>query len=266
MTAFEDLRVSQDGGVVWVEIHRPHVRNAYRTRTCHELVDVIEGFVANDAARVLVLTGAGGSFCSGGDLSHTAEVEEADRRQLGHGAIMREGMHRVIRALWSCDKPTVALVDGPAVSGGLALALCCDLRIGSARTRMGDVSGRVGLLPDEGGAWIFPRVLGQDRALQMTLLQQIYDADQCVALGLLHETVAMEDLHAHVTALAQRLAAGPPLAMRTAKRMIRDAEQLNLDQALRQAELAVEVVNISEDVQEGIRAFLDKRPPRFVGR
>src|SRR5690625_883845 len=108
-----DIRVECNDHVTTVMIDRPSVRNAYRSQTCVELVGAIADFVSDDSRRVMILTGAGGSFCSGGDLSSQAEIKEAEERSFGHGMVMREGMHAVVRALSDCDKPVIAMIDGP---------------------------------------------------------------------------------------------------------------------------------------------------------
>jgi 2-(1,2-epoxy-1,2-dihydrophenyl)acetyl-CoA isomerase len=264
---YSDLRVDRPAEhVLRVAIDRPRTRNAYTSQTCRELAHAVEQFGCDDTLRALVLTGTGASFCSGGDLRSTEEVETAESRQLGHAMVMREGMHRVVLALHRLDKPTIAAVNGVAVAGGLTLALACDLRLGAADARLGDTSGRVGLLPDEGGAWLFPRVMGLDRALRMTLLQEVYDAPRALELGLLTEVVPAAELSDAAIDLASRLAAAAPLAVRVAKRMMARSASLTLEQSLQDAELAVVAVNDSADVAEGVAAFVEKRRPTFVGR
>ncbi len=264
---FEDVALDDwDPGVLRLTIDRPHVRNAYRSQTALEIALAVEQFTATDAQRVLVITGSGGAFCSGGDLSSSYEVSHAHEVQLGHAAVLREGMHRTLRALENCDKPVVAMVQGPAAAGGLTLAMACDLRIADRSARLGDTSGRVGLLPDEGGAWFFPRAMGVDRALRMLWGAEMYDADTALALGLLTEVVDEGDLEDTVLRLARRLAATAPLTTRVVKRMVRHAMGQTLEASLREAEYAVGVVNDSKDVAEGVAAFLQKRPPSFTGR
>jgi enoyl-CoA hydratase/carnithine racemase len=234
---------------------------------CRELLAALETFDRDDGARVLVLTGAGRAFCAGGDVSG-ADSEHADymRLQLGHGREMRDGMQRVILSLTRLDKPTLAMVNGPAVAGGLALALACDLRIAAASARLGDTSGNFGLLPDEGGAWLFPKAMGYDRALKMTVLGEIYDAATAQQLGLVTETVPDAELEARTLTLARAIAARAPLAVRLAKSMMRRSAELTLEQSQGDAALSVMISNPSEDVREGVRAFREKRPPKFEGR
>jgi 2-(1,2-epoxy-1,2-dihydrophenyl)acetyl-CoA isomerase len=180
--------------------------------------------------------------------------------------VMRENMHVLAQALYKLDKPVIAMINGPAVAGGLMLALLCDFRVAGASARLGDTSGRAGLLPDEGGAWIFPRIMGIAAATRMTLLSELYDAPTALGLGLVTEVVPDGELRVRTMELASELAAKAPLAVRVAKRMMRRSLELTFEQSLGDAEFAVNIVNDSEDVAEGVAAFLEKRPPVFRGR
>ena len=262
---YETIVFYQDGAVAWLTLNRPDFLNAYTGPMCVELVDALARYQRDDSLRVLVLTGAGRAFCAGGDLRRSAEADEAQALQFGHAHVMREGMHAVNRALYRLDKPVLAMINGAAVAGGLTLALMCDLRIAGARAKLGDTSGRVGLLPDEGGAWAFPRAMGLEAALRMTMLAEVYDAPRAKELGLVGEVVADDDLRTRVTELAAELANRAPLAVRTAKKMMRRATEQNFEHSLGDAEFAVDLVNTSDDVAEGVAAFVEKRAPRFSG-
>jgi len=267
-TAYQDIRVDQPvPGVVRVTLARERQLNAYSMRMCRELLAALQTFDRDDALRVLVLTGAGRSFCAGGDVSGAdVEHDEYMQLQLSHAREMRDGMQRVILALTRLDKPTIAMINGSAVAGGLALALACDLRIAAASARLGDTSGKFGLLPDEGGAWLFPRAMGLDRALKMTLLGELYEAETAQRLGLVTETAPDGELLARTLALAGALATRAPLAVRLAKSMMRRSLELSLEQSQGDAALSVMISNSSRDVHEGVTAFREKREPRFEGR
>lgn len=254
--------------VTRITLNRPDAMNAYITSLCEDLARAIEDYLRDDDVRVLIITGAGRGFCSGGDVSGNSDAAHKDlmASQLSHGREMRDGMHRVILALQRCDKPVIAMINGAAVAGGLALALACDIRIASDKAKLGDTSGRFGLLPDEGGAWLFPRAMGLDRALKMTMLAETYDAATALDLGLVTQVVAHEALEAETLALASRIAAGAPLAIRLAKQMMLRGRDISLEQSLGDAALSVMIANPSQDVREGVKAFFGKRTPQFTGK
>ncbi len=260
---YQDIAVDRPGtGVLRIAIDRPEVLGAYRNQTCRELIDVLDRFAADDELRALLLTGSGKAFCSGGYLVSSEEMQAGHSRPLGHAMVLREGIHAVLRRLHALDKPVIAVVQGPAIAGGLALALACSMRIAGAGARFGDGATNVGLLPDDGGAWLFPRAMRLDRALRMTLLGEFYDAATALSLGLITEI--HDDPMARGLKLATTIAARAPLAMRAAVRPMRDGLSVGLDESLHQAELAVCFVNESADVTEGVNAFQERRAPRFT--
>ncbi len=268
--AFQTLIVDQPRpGVARIVLNRPGQMNAYTFAMTQELLAAIAAYRDDDALHCLLITGAGErAFCTGGDLSG-AEPDHSKRvadQPMGHGREMREGMQAVVQALRRLDKPTVAMVRGYAVAGGLALAMACDLRIAGTGAKLGDTSGRVGLLPDEGGAWLFPRAMGLDRALKMTLLGEVYPAVEAERLGLVTEVVEDAKLEAHTLALCEALAAKAPLAVRLTKMMMTHAAEVSLEDSLASAQMAVMIANPSADVKEGVKAFFEKRPPVFRGR
>src|SRR5207248_119666 len=159
-------------------------------------------------------------------------------------------------ALRRLDKPVIAMINGPAVAGGLTLALCCDLRIASEEAKLGDPSGRVGLLPDEGGAWLFPRVMGMDKALRMSLLNEVYSAEEALRLGLVTEVVPADQLEKRTMELARDVARRAPIAVRLAKHLMLRGQETTFEQSLADAALAVMISNDTEDALEGIRAFI----------
>lgn len=252
-------------GIATLTLNDPRRRNAWTYAMCQELIAALSVFSADDSAKVLILTGAGESFCSGGNLHSQHDIEMAEQRTLGHAAYMRESMHALVLALHRLEKPTIAMIDGPAVAGGLALAVLCDFRIASDRARLGDPSGNAGLLPDEGGIWLWPRVMGLQAAMRMTLLGEIYDAPTALRLGLVGEVVPSNRLRERVSELAASLAARAPIATRVVKRLMRRSLTQSFEQSLGDIELAVDFVNNGDDAREGIAAFREKRPPRFKG-
>ena len=265
---FTEIKYScGDDHIAWLTLNRPAQMNAYSMLMCQEMVVALEAYLRDDTQRVLILTGEGRGFCAGGDISgsDTAHLDLM-ASQLSHGREMRDGMHRVIQTLQALDKPIIAMINGAAVAGGLTLALACDFRIASDTAKVGDTSGRFGLLPDEGGAWYFPRAMGMEKALKMTLCAETYSGAEALALGLVSDSVPSTELTSFTLNFAKRLAAQSPLAVRLAKKMMVRSQTQSLAQSLGDAALSVMVANPSEDVQEGIRAFFDKRAPVFTGK
>lgn len=269
-TTYETLLCDRPAmGVARITLNRPSAMNAYSFGMTQELREAIASFRDEDALKALVLTGAGErAFCTGGDISgddpqHSAAVAAAP---MGHGREMREGMQAVVLSLRRLDKPSIAMIRGYAVAGGLALACACDFRLAAESAKLGDTSNKVGLLPDEGGAWLFPRLMGLDRALKMTLLSEIYDATTAAGLGLVTEVVADAALEDRTLEFAAALATRAPLAVRLSKTMMVRAGQISLEDSLIDAQHAVMIANPSADVREGIKAFREKRAPRFEGR
>jgi len=269
-TTYETLLCDRPAaGVARITLNRPGAMNAYSFGMTQDLQAAVGAFRDDDALKVLILTGAGErAFCTGGDISgddpeHSAHVASAP---MGHGREMREGMQAVVLALRRLDKPSIAMVRGYAVAGGLALACACDFRLAAEGAKLGDTSNKVGLLPDEGGAWLFPRLMGLDRALKMTLRSEIYDAPTAAGLGLVTEVVADAALEERTLAFAAALATRAPLDVRLSKTMMQRAGQISLEDSMIDAQHAVMIANPSADVREGIKAFREKRAPKFEGR
>jgi 2-(1,2-epoxy-1,2-dihydrophenyl)acetyl-CoA isomerase len=252
-------------GIARLRINRPDRLGAYTPRMCAEMLDAIRRFRLDDALRVLILTGSGRGFCTGGDVSPDAGFADDLAKQVGRARELREDSHAVVTALTKLDKPVLCAVNGIAVNGGLAFALACDLRVVAQSARLGDTSGRAGLLPDEGGAWLFPRAMGYDRAFRMVALSEIYDSATASALGLATEVVPDAELEARTYELAERFAAAAPLALRAVKTMMRRGLESTLDSSLGDAQQAVLWVGPSADAQEGKEAFLARRAPKFTG-
>ncbi|MCQ9369407.1 enoyl-CoA hydratase/isomerase family protein [Brevibacterium sp. 91QC2O2] len=249
-----------------ITIQRPHVRNAYRSRTAQELAEAITEFGINESLRSLIITGGDTAFCAGGDLKSAEEYSTGHNDQLGHATVVRNGMHGAIRALQACDKPTIAQISGACTAGGLALALACDLRIADTTATFGDPASKVGLLPDEGGAWLFSRVMGADQALLMMLTGITYSATEAANRGLVTSVVEPNELQSTVFALCESIASTAPITTRLLTRLVHSATDQTLDQALQTAELACQIANNTRDADEGLAAFKQHRVPEYEGK
>ena len=265
--SYSQILFEKDGGVATVTMNRPEKLNAYSEVMVHEILAALADVRDDDSIRAVILTATGRGFCSGGDISRDFQYPARYRgHRLESMLEMRENMHALIRFLYRFDKPVIAAINGAAVAGGLTLALACDFRIAAESARLGDTSLKFALIPDEGGAYFFPRAMGMDRALKMSLLSEIYPAREALELGLVTEVVADAELMDRARALAQKLAEGPPIATRLTKRMMYKQRTMELDNALEDAAMATLVSNYTEDVKEGTAAFHEKRKPRFQGK
>jgi enoyl-CoA hydratase/carnithine racemase len=253
--------------VATITLNRPAQRNAYSETMVHEILNALGDARDDDEIRVVIITGAGKGFCAGGDIGRDFQYPARYRgHRLESMLEMRENMHVLIRFLDRFDKPVIAAVNGAAVAGGLTLALACDFRIAAESAKLGDTSLKFGLIPDEGGAYFFPRFMGFDRALKMSLLSEVYKARQALELGLVTEVVADDQLMTRVRELATQLSEGPPIAIRITKRMMYKQRAMQLDNALEDAAMATLVTNYTDDVKEGTAAFHEKRKPQFKGK
>jgi 2-(1,2-epoxy-1,2-dihydrophenyl)acetyl-CoA isomerase len=209
--------------------------------------------------RVLVITGAGDAFCSGADLGERGQDTRPALARLRWVADIALALHRI-------SKPIIAKVNGVAVGAGMNLALGCDLIVASESARFSEIFARRGLTVDFGGSWLLPRLIGMHRAKELALLADIISAKEAAELGLVNRVVAPDQLDALVADWADRLAAGPPLALSMTKRLLSNSFSLSMDEALEAEGMAQSVNSGTEDTAEAIRAFLEKREPKFKGR
>jgi enoyl-CoA hydratase/carnithine racemase len=264
---FSEIIYAKQDRVATITLNRPTKLNAYSERMVHEIISALGDARDDDKVRAVIITGVGRGFCSGGDISRDFQYPA---RYHGHPMEamleMRENMHQLVTLLQRFDKPVIAAVNGAAVAGGLTLALSCDFRIAAQSARLGDTSLKFALIPDEGGAYLFPRFMGLENALKMSLFSEVYPAHKAKELGLVTEVVPDDALMTTARTWAERLAEGPPIAIRIAKRMMYKQQTMDLSNALEDAALGVMVTNYSDDVKEGVAAFHEKRKPDFKGR
>ncbi len=264
---FQQIIYAKENHLATITLNRPEKLNAYSEVMVHEILAALADARDDNEIRVVILTGAGRGFCSGGDISRDFQYPARYRGHRMESLLeMRENMHQLVITLRRFDKPTIAAVNGPAVAGGLTLALCCDFRLAAASARLGDTSLKFALIPDEGGAYLFPKFMGLQNALKMSLLSEVYSAEQAKELGLVTEVVPDAEFMPTVRAWAEKLADCPPIAMRLTKRMMYKQQAMDLENALEDAAMATLVSNYCDDVKEGTAAFHEKRKPNFTGR
>jgi 2-(1,2-epoxy-1,2-dihydrophenyl)acetyl-CoA isomerase len=259
---YATLLLDRSGSVATLTLNRPQARNAIDLVMRRELVAALDEIEADEATRVVILTGAGGHFCAGGDVKSMREK----RQSAAEGRARVDGLNRFVARLVEFPRPTIAMVDGFAVGAGSNLALCCDLVVASDRAKFGEVFARIGLVPDGGGTYVLPRVIGLARAKELVFTADIIDATEAARIGLVNRVVPASELGTVTQALALKIAAGPPGVLRMAKQMLNRSLTSDLAGALDLEALCQGIASSSEDHQEGLAAFFEKRPPRFTGR
>ncbi len=256
----ESIDVQRTDGIVTITLQRPEKKNAINGVMWDELLATFREIGSNSSDRAVVITGAGGAFCSGADL--TAIADGPQRHQL---ATMRH-VSDVCLTLARLPQPVIAKVRGVAVGAGCNLALGCDLVVASTTARFSEIFAKRGLSVDFGGTWVLPRRVGLHRAKELAFFGDIIDAAEAERIGLVNRVVDDAELDAFVEDWARRLAAGPPLAVAMTKRMLNNSMNVSLEEAL-DDEGAAQTVNFStRDTAEAIRAFVEKRSPNFEGR
>jgi enoyl-CoA hydratase/carnithine racemase len=263
MANSEEVRVEDKERVRWVTLNRPESKNALTLEVNERLIAALSDAAKNDAVRAVVLGGDGGAFCSGLDLKFAATMGLEPE---GYGKVLRSHFHGLIRSITSCLKPVIAVLDGPAVGYGCDLALACDVRIASERARLGEVFIRRGLMPDGGGTFTLPRLVGLGRALELMYTGEVIEAAEAHRIGLVNRVVPSSGL-AHVTRdFAASLAGQSPLVYRHIKQAVYGALSGTFDAALEAEAVGQTRLLGSEDFKEGMVAFLEKRAPVFQGR
>ena len=224
-----------------------------------EMVRALDELEADPAARVVIVTGSGGHFCAGGDLRSMREK----RLSAAEGRARVEELNRMVKRLVDFPRPTIAMVDGVAVGAGANLALCCDLIVASDRAQFGELFWKVGLIPDGGGTWLLSRAVGLARAKELMFTADLIGAAEASRIGLVNRVVPAAELATTTRALAERIAAGPPAVLTMVKQLVNRAAASDLASALELEAFAQGQALAGPDHQEGLRAFFDKRPPRF---
>ena len=270
--AMETLQVFRENSVVTVTINQPEKKNAINSAMWDGLTEIFREIASRADDRVVVVTGAGNDFCSGADLSGRggnagagAGAGAGAQNQVHHLAAMRRVNDACI-ALQRLPQPTIAKVRGVAVGAGCNLALGCDLVVASSTARFSEIFARRGLSLDFGGSWLLPRRVGMHRAKELALLAEIIGAKDALEMGLVNRVLPDGEVDAFVDDWARKLAAGPPIALAQSKRLLNNSLNVTLEEAL-DDEAAAQTINFAtSDTAEAMRAFIEKREPRFTGR
>ncbi|WP_129790601.1 2-(1,2-epoxy-1,2-dihydrophenyl)acetyl-CoA isomerase PaaG [Sphingosinicella sp. CPCC 101087] len=262
--AYETIDFKVDARVARLTLNRPERLNSFTVQMHEEVADALGRLEQGlEEARVLVLTGAGRGFCAGQDLGDRAV---APGQALDLGESVEKRYNPLIRRLTSLSMPVIARVNGVAAGAGANIALACDIVVAARSARFIQSFAAIGLIPDSGGTWVLPRLVGQARALGLALTGDPLPAEQAEAWGLIWKAVDDNRLDEEVDALAARFAAGPTRGLAAIKRMIRESWGHTLDQDLDLQRDAMRDLGYSEDYREGVAAFMEKRKPAFRGK
>ncbi len=268
VTVTAPVRVERTGDVVVWTIDNPEQRNPISDEaTIEALENAVRAADRDHSLRVAILTGAGTAFSAGGNVKHMRDKAgmfggaPADLRQ-GY----RRGIQRIPRALYHCEIPTIAAVNGPAIGAGCDLALMCDMRIAATTATFAESFVRLGLIPGDGGAWLLPRAVGMARASQLAFTGAAIDAATALDWGMVNEVVEPDRLLDAAHRLAAEIAANPPHALRMTKRLLREGQQQSLETLLELSAAMQALTHHTADHDEAVAAMLERRTPRFTGQ
>lgn len=260
---YDNIDITEDSGIVTIKLNRPDKLNALAGHMRRDLAEALEHAGAERSGRVVVITGAGRGFCAGGDLQRTAElIEQSNSEEFGR---LLGAARRVVLAIRQMTKPVIASINGNAAGAGCNLALACDLRIAGASAMFTQSFVRIGFQPDWGGTFFLPRMVPTNKACEMFFLGDPVNAQEAHRLGLVNWVVPDDQLEAETRRLAERLRDAPPISIAQAKQAVYASQHADLETMLRQEVEGQIRCFESRDGKEGVRAFLEKRDPKFTG-
>jgi 2-(1,2-epoxy-1,2-dihydrophenyl)acetyl-CoA isomerase len=256
------------GRTVTLTLNRPEVRNAIGTQQdCLDFVAAVRAAQEDDSISCLILTGAGTAFCAGGNLKAMKErngigpLQSPDATRANY----RRGVQSIITALWECEVPTIAAINGPAIGLGLDIACLCDIRLSTDQAKFASSFIKLGIVPGDGGAWILPRAVGLSKAAELIFTGDTCDAVSAQSMGLVSQVVTSDQLIPTAQALAERIVCNPARTLRLAKRLLREGQQQRLADVLELSAAFQALAHETEDHREAVDAFLEKRAPQFRG-
>ncbi len=255
-------------GIVTITLNRPDLRNPISDL---DMVDALETTMreldADPTVRVAILTGAGSAFSSGGNLKKMRPggglVDELPVRTRGN---YKRGIQRLPLIFDQLEIPVIAAVNGPAVGAGCDLTCMCDMRIASEKAKFAESFVKLGIIPGDGGAWLLQRIVGFSKACEMSFTGDPIDAQEALQFGLVSKVVPHEQLLDEAKALARRIAANPPHAVRMTKRLLREGRHMRIDSLLELSASMQALAHATSDYDEAVTAFTEKRKPEFKGK
>jgi 2-(1,2-epoxy-1,2-dihydrophenyl)acetyl-CoA isomerase len=264
--AYETIIYTVQDGVATLTLNRPEKRNALTPQMYREILDVLTTVEEDNAVRALIITGAGKGFCSGADLT-TIDITQDE---ISIGDALREGLNQIVLRLWHLEKPVIAALNGVAAGAGAGIALACDLRVASEQASFVFAAFvNIGIIPDSGTTYFLPRLVGASRALELALMADAGNRlgmEQALQWGLVNRVVAADQVMTEANALGVKLSQMATRAIGLTKRAVYHAAQDTLENSLeREAQLQTLAFE-TRDFEEGVQAFLEKRPPDFTGK
>lgn len=261
---YENIDITEDSGITTITLNRPEKLNALAGHMRRDLAEALETAGSDRGVRVVIITGAGRAFCAGGDVAAMAElIEQQDSDEFSR---LLGSARRVITAIRQMTKPVIAAVNGAAAGAGCNLAFACDLRIASTRATFSQSFVRVGLHPDWGGTYFLPRLVTPNKACEMFFLGEAIDAAEAKRLEIVNKVVEPDQLLETTQVLAERLRDAPAIALAAAKQAVYMSQSADLEEMLRFETEAQMRCFESQDCVEGVKAFLEKREPKFSGQ
>ncbi len=260
----DELQFEIAEGVATITLNRPEKLNAFHNQMLADWAEALVECQSNDRVAAVVLTGAGRAFCAGGDVTTLGVYEDNPALELGD--YLRTHVHPVARAVTALQKPYLCAVNGAATGAGMDMALMADIRWAGARARFAESYIKLGLVPGDGGGWLLPRLVGQSRALELLWTGDMIDANEAERIGIVSRVCDDERLVEEMQEFASRLAAGPTVAIRLMKQVVRQSQQTDLLGALDLVTGPMGVAANTADHAEACAAFLGKRPANFQGR
>lgn len=251
--------------IATITLNRPEKLNAFTTEMLYAWADALKECQRNEDIRVVVLTGAGRAFCSGGDVGGMNERKQAET-PIQRKASLANRVHQIPLLMNSLDKPVLVAINGIATGAGLDMALMGDIRIAAQSSRMAETYIKIGIMAGDGGAWYLPRLVGLPKALELLWTGRWVDATEAERIGLVNQVVPDDQLMEATYAMAQQLADGPPLAMQMMKKCVYQGLSMSLPTHLEQVSSHMAVLFSTEDHQEALNAFKEKRKPVFTAK
>ena len=249
--------------IATITLNRPERRNAFTQDMFDAWIDALNESQARDDINVVILTGAGTAFCSGGDVKAMGERE---LNQLEEKNYLWENLNRLPLTLEHMDKPVIAAVNGPAAGAGMDAALMCDIRFAGASARFAEAYVKVGLLSGEGATWYLPRLVGLGKAFEMLWLGDFVDAEEAKRIGLVNDVFPDDKLQDSVREIATRIANGPTISVRMLKRMVYQGQRMDMRTHLDMTSSHMSIVRKTDDYKNAVKAFANKEKPVFKGK